>query len=171
MTPPASDITGLLRVLQDLRIGFEIVTERVATTARLNPRDLSVLDILHAEGPATPKAIADKTGITPTTLAAILTRLERDGRVNRSRNPDDARSSLLAITEHTVDELARLYADLDDKLTRNFTELSTHDRTVIAGFLQELVTTVRGTPGTSGPAQDRLAKPRTDATTTTRRSV
>ena len=99
MTPSTTDSADLLRVLQDLRIGFEIVTERVAKASRLNPRDLSVLDVLHAEGPATPKTIADRTCIQPTTLTAILTRLERDGRVSRYRNPDDARSSMLAVTE------------------------------------------------------------------------
>ncbi|BDB43338.1 MarR family transcriptional regulator [Mycobacterium kiyosense] len=65
MTPSPDDFAGILRALQDLRIGFEIVTERVAKASRLNPRDLSVLDVLHAHGPATPTAIADKTGITP----------------------------------------------------------------------------------------------------------
>lgn len=146
MTPPSSDFTGLLRALQDLRIGFEIVTERVAKASGLNPRDLSVLDILHAGGPATPKAIADKTGITPTTLAAILTRLERDGKVSRSRNPEDARSSLLTITEETVAELTRLYADLNNNLRSTFAALTASERTVITDFLRNLVAFSHGTP-------------------------
>jgi DNA-binding MarR family transcriptional regulator len=154
MTPPTSDSAGLLRVLQDLRIGFEIVTERVAKASRLNPRDLSVLDVLHAEGPATPKTIADRTGIQPTTLTAVLTRLERDGRVNRYRNPQDARSSMVAVTEQTVHELARLYADVNDNLTRSFTALAAPDRAVIVSFLQGLVTTIHEAH-TSGPIPPR----------------
>ena len=139
MTLSPGDFAELLRALQDLRIGFEIVTERVAKASRLNPRDLSVLDVLHAHGPATPTAIADKTGIAPTTLAAILTRLERDGRVNRYRNPQDARSSLLAIAEDTVSELGRLYGDLNNELICTFTALTASERTTITAFVQDVV--------------------------------
>lgn len=146
MTPPPKDVTALLRALQDLRIGFEIVTERVAKATQLNPRDLSVLDVLNAHGPATPTAIADKTGITPTTLAAILTRLERDGRVSRYRNPQDARSSLLAITDDTVRELTELYADLNNHLIRAGATLTASERATITGFMQDLVTMVHRTP-------------------------
>ena len=146
MTPSTTDSAGLLRALQDLRIGFEIVTERIAKASRLNPRDLGVLDVLNADGPATPKAIADRTGIQPTTLTAILTRLERDGRVNRYRNPDDARSSMVAVTEQTVQELALLYADVNDNLTPRFATLAATDRAVILDFLQDLVTTIHGEP-------------------------
>lgn len=144
MTPPPTESADLLRVLQDLRIGFEIVTERIAKAARLNPRDLSVLDVLHAEGPATPKTIADRTGIQPTTLTAILTRLERDHRVERSRNPHDARSSMVAVTNQTVQEIAHLYAEINDNLAPRFAAMSVADRAVILGFLQDVATTIHG---------------------------
>jgi DNA-binding MarR family transcriptional regulator len=150
MTTP-NDPAGLLRALQDLRIGFEIVTERIAKAARLNARDLSVLDVLHAEGPATPKKLADRTGIHPTTLTTVLTRLERDGRVTRYRNPDDARSFLIAVTDQTVIEFARLYADINDDLTRRFAALSDTDRTVIVGFLADVAATVHDHPTGAEP--------------------
>jgi DNA-binding MarR family transcriptional regulator len=146
MTDPAPDCAEVQRVVQDLRIGFEIVTERVAKAARLNPRDLGVLDVLHAEGPATPTRIAERTGIQPTTLAAVLTRLQREGRVNRYRNPDDARSSVVAITDETVSELALLYADINDLLTQHFSAMTGPDRTVVVTFLRDLMTMINSAP-------------------------
>lgn len=143
MTPSPRGVAELLRALQDLRIEFEIVTERVAKASQLNPRDLGVLDVLHADGPATPTSIADRTGIAPTTLAAILTRLERDGKIHRYRNPQDARSSLLAITDDTVRELNRLYTDLNDELTRTFAAMTASERTTVTGFVHHLLTTIR----------------------------
>jgi DNA-binding MarR family transcriptional regulator len=146
MTELRHDSAAALRAVQDLRISFEIVTERIAKAARLNPRDLGVLDVLHAEGPATPKAIAARTGIHPTTLTAILTRLERDGRVHRYRNPDDARSSKMTITDKTVREIASLYSDIDDNLKQRFSAMSNHDRVVIVNFLQDLMAIIDTAP-------------------------
>ena len=138
----ASDPARLLRALQDLRIGFEIVTERIAKATRLNPRDLGVLDVLHAEGPATPRRLATRTGIHPATLTAILARLQREGRVTRHSNPIDARSALIAISDDTVIELTRLYADINASLLDSFAALPTSDRTRIIGFLTDLTTTI-----------------------------
>jgi DNA-binding MarR family transcriptional regulator len=157
MTHAPDDSAEMLRALQDLRIGLEIVTERVAKASRLNPRDLGVLDVLHTAGPATPSTIASRTGIAPTTVAAILTRLERDGRIDRRPNPEDARSSLLAIADDTGRELTRLYEGLNNEFARTITALTTAERTTITGFLQDLSTTIHRFPH-FGPVRQGSAR-------------
>ena len=98
MTPSTTDSADLLRVLQDLRIGFEIVTERVSeglATQSARPRRARRAACRGAGDSEDDRG--QELASQPTTLTAILTRLERDGRVSRYRNPDDARSSMLAV--------------------------------------------------------------------------
>lgn len=130
--PPPAEI---LRGMQDLRIAFEAVTERVAKAAGLNPRDLGVLDILHADGPATPKELTARTGIHPATLTAALARLERGGHTSRRTDPDDRRSARIAITDTTVRLLEQQYESVDNELGSWFGEMSASDRILIAAFL------------------------------------
>jgi len=132
-----------MRALQDLRIEFEIATDRIAKAAGLNPRDLAVLDVLHADGPATPRVIATRTGIHPATLTAILARLESAGHVSRTPHPDDARSAQIAITPATRNDLAARFTDIDQRLLERIARLD-HDEMVSAAiFLSDITLALR----------------------------
>jgi DNA-binding MarR family transcriptional regulator len=60
--------------------------------------DAVVLNQIDAVGPVTPKALAARLGISPSTLTYRLRGLERDGLVARSPHPDDGRSALLELS-------------------------------------------------------------------------
>ncbi|PWJ54161.1 DNA-binding transcriptional regulator, MarR family [Quadrisphaera granulorum] len=137
---PAPDATAVQRALQDLRIDMDTVTERVARSLGVNPRDLSVLDVLHAHGPATPTELADRTGITTTTLASTLQRLQRGGHVHRSSHPSDGRSSLITITSSTVQTLTDMYRPLNVRLAEVLDALDDEHRHVIHAFLRSVST-------------------------------
>ncbi len=141
MTPDPTP-AWLLRGLQDLRIAFEAVTEQVARSTGLNPRDLGVLDILHAEGPATPTRLSTRTGIHPATLTAALARLERGGHIVRQPDPDDRRSARIAITETTVAMVGQRYRGIDAELHRWFEDMSAADRALIGDFLYAAAATL-----------------------------
>lgn len=141
MTDP-EDPVALLRSLQNLRIAFEAVTERVAKAAGLNPRDLGVLDVLHAEGPQTPTALAERTGIHPATLTAALARLQRSGHVTRHRDPDDGRSWQIVIADDAGWTLAEQYETVNDELLAWLSGIVATNRAIVAQFLDEAITRI-----------------------------
>lgn len=147
MTMEDPSRADLQRALQDLRIDMENVTERIARSAGLNPRDLGVLDTLHARGPATPTELAERTGITATTLASALLRLQRGGHVQRTAHPTDGRSSVLTISADTARRLRELYAPFDSNLRGTVDRLPPGHGRVVLDFLHEVRASINEAPG------------------------
>lgn len=138
MTTQPTPSAALYRAMLDLRIEFDILTEKVAKAAGVNPRDLGVLDVLHSEGPSTPKELADRTGIHPATLTAILIRLERACRITRHANPADSRSTHIVITSETVAELDGYYAAVNHALQARLDTMTETTQLTIAEFLHDV---------------------------------
>jgi DNA-binding MarR family transcriptional regulator len=138
MTTQPTPAAALFRAILDLRIEFDILTEKVAKAAGLNPRDLGILDVLHSQGPSTPKELAERTGIHPATLTAILIRLERAGSAARSTNPADSRSTRVAITPATVQELDSYFAAIDQAIQVRMDTLTETTQLTIAEFLEDI---------------------------------
>jgi MarR family transcriptional regulator, transcriptional regulator for hemolysin len=73
--------------------------ERQLAPLGIAPAYMPVLFAL-ADGTAmTQKALADRAAVEQPTMAATLNRMQRDGFASRQANPDDGRSSLVALTE------------------------------------------------------------------------
>ena len=70
----------------------------------LTPAYMPVLLWLEA-GPTPQKAIADSVGVEQPTMTATLNRMERDGWVERLPNPDDGRSTLVALSRKAREHL------------------------------------------------------------------
>ena len=138
MTTQPTPAAVLFRAILDLRIEFDILTEKVATAAGLNPRDLGILDVLHSQGASTPKELAERTGIHPATLTAVLIRLERTRRVTRNTNPADSRSTRIVITPATVQELDRYFAPVNHALQVRMDRLTGITQLTIAEFLEDI---------------------------------
>lgn len=71
---------------------------------------IAVLSRLYRSGTQTPKALADGVRIQPQSLTRILAALDRDGLIDRRRDPDDGRQVLVEITAHGLETL-RAYGD------------------------------------------------------------
>lgn len=103
---------SLRNALRELRIELQIVNDRVAVAAGLNPHDLDVLDVIDREGPCTPSHLAHRTGHQRATLTGILARLAGQGWIARTAHPADKRSALVDSSER-VHELRALYTHVD----------------------------------------------------------
>jgi MarR family transcriptional regulator, transcriptional regulator for hemolysin len=58
------------------------------------------------DGAAIPqKELARLAGVEQPSMAQLLTRMERDGLIERRPNPDDGRSSLISLTPRALDQL------------------------------------------------------------------
>ena len=64
----------------------------------LSSGQLPVINALVSGGALSQKALAAAAAIEQPTMAATLTRMERDGMVARAADPNDARSSLFSLT-------------------------------------------------------------------------
>ncbi|MGV9481466.1 MarR family winged helix-turn-helix transcriptional regulator [Gordonia aichiensis] len=102
---------------------FDLLTH----TLERRPRELSIggtatLFTLWRGGPRRATTLAAIEGVTPPTMTALITSLERDGLVERRVDPDDGRASLVALTEsgkayieaRREAHIAQLVAGIDD---------------------------------------------------------
>lgn len=64
----------------------------------LSPAHMPVLLALENTAALPQKALAERAGVEQPTMTATLNRMERDGLVLRTPNPEDGRSMLVALT-------------------------------------------------------------------------
>ena len=75
----------------------------------LGPGDFAVTSVLALTGPIRPSALAEHTGLRPTTLSNYLRRFEEAGLVVRRPDPADGRASLVSLSEVGTDRTTACY--------------------------------------------------------------
>ncbi|MGB0114090.1 MAG: MarR family transcriptional regulator [Ilumatobacteraceae bacterium] len=120
------------RELLDASAAFAQAFQRWTSSGGCGDMALSrmrVLEVLHCQGPAKLKSLADQVGMTARNLTAIADGLEADGLARRVDHPTDRRVTLL---ELTADGLAAAEGSLAPRLAQLgqiFGELSEAQRT------------------------------------------
>ncbi|MDP9118483.1 MAG: MarR family winged helix-turn-helix transcriptional regulator [Actinomycetota bacterium] len=114
--------------------------QRLASTG-LSPAQAGVLRVVAADPGRTQRAVSDQLGLLPSRLVVLVDELERDGLLERRRDPDDRRNYGLSLTPtgqkalrgigmvaqaHGEDFLAPLSATERETLSRLLTRLATH---------------------------------------------
>lgn len=85
-------------LIRDLTLEISQMQRWIAERAGLNTTDLmSLYFIRHADGRATPKALAEHLGLTSGATTILLNRLDKRGYVVRSAHPSDRRVVLLSL--------------------------------------------------------------------------
>lgn len=69
---------------------------------------LACFDLIARHGPLGPSALARRAGARPATLTGVLDRRERDGRIDRSRDPGDRRAVPVQASRRRSAEILRL---------------------------------------------------------------
>jgi DNA-binding MarR family transcriptional regulator len=77
----------------------ERVVARHLQEAGVSGEQLALLSLIATAEPITPTALAAELGVPLTTLADALRRLDARGELERSPNPADQRSHLLALSD------------------------------------------------------------------------
>lgn len=111
---------------------------------RLNPLGLAagqipVFTALTAEGEASQKALAQAAAIEQPTMAATLSRMERDGLVERRPDPNDGRSALISLTSQTkarADVIVEVLATINDDALRTMPD---SDRAIFLACLRTMI--------------------------------
>jgi DNA-binding MarR family transcriptional regulator len=84
-------------IAEALRVGASLMVRQLARGASLT--SINALAALAEEGPSRLTVLAAATGIAQPAMTQLVGRLERDGLVVRLVDPDDARATLVAITD------------------------------------------------------------------------
>jgi DNA-binding MarR family transcriptional regulator len=133
------------------RLGFLLARDGAITNARmrqalsligLTPRHGMALVHLAENGPMGQQALIEALGVDPSVLVALLNDLERDGLVQRRRDPADRRRHIVQITSSGSAAVAKVDAAITAVECDLFADLTEDEMTQ----LQRMLARVRTTP-------------------------
>jgi DNA-binding MarR family transcriptional regulator len=107
-----------------VRTARRLRQEAATESSGLTPTSVSALATVERHGPLTPSEIADIERVQRPTITRTLGCLEREGLVERTPDPADGRSSLVAINAAGRERLRRLRGRKNAYLARRMRELS-----------------------------------------------
>lgn len=130
---PDSPRLRTVLALRRLNSVLSMTNRAVGAVLGIKDADLTVLDVLHREGPLTPTELARRTRTHLATMTGVLRRLERGGWVERRPDAADRRS----VRIHTagVNRLTDVYARTDEELVGLISDWSDEHRHLLVGFL------------------------------------
>jgi DNA-binding MarR family transcriptional regulator len=123
-----SDIAG--GIAEALRVGASVMIRHLARGTGLTSRN--VLAALAVEGPSRLTALATATGIAQPAMTQLVGRLEREGLVVRLVDPEDARATLVAITDAGRALRADLHQSARERMAELLDRLSADDQATLA---------------------------------------
>ena len=124
-----------IRVLRRLNSALSTSNRVVSASLGLKDSDLAVLDCLDQDGPRTPTELARRTRTHVATMTGILTRLERDGWIERRRVGTDRRS--VEIHAIGVQRLTEVYARTNRQLSELLTSWTPEQMEALVRFLTQ----------------------------------
>jgi DNA-binding MarR family transcriptional regulator len=147
LDPSAKEITG--RVLRLSSLFQQAYAKQAFGPLGLTDGSYGVLVALRRSGAPfelTPTELARHRMMSSGGMTLVVDRLERDGLVERSPNPQDRRGSLVRLTKagkEAVDRAMERHAAAEQALVEG---LSERDREQLAKLLRKLVLAVDATP-------------------------
>ena len=112
-----------------LRLAIARTARRMRQEAgdELSPSMTAALATIENHGPLTPSALAELERIKRPTATRVLQRLEEDGLIERSADPSDGRSTVVATTRDGAALLKKLRSRKNAYLARRLRELPPED--------------------------------------------
>jgi DNA-binding MarR family transcriptional regulator len=117
-------------IAEALRVGTTLMVRHLARGTSLTSRN--VLSALAAEGPSRLTALATATGIAQPAMTQLVGRMEREGLVVRLIDPEDARATLVAITEAGRALRDELHQSLHEHMAELLYRLPPDDQATLA---------------------------------------
>ncbi len=110
-----------------VRTARRLRQEAAAEASGLTPTSTSALASIDVHGPLTPSELAAIERVKRPTMTRTLGCLEREGLIERTPDPSDGRSSLVAINAAGRERLRRLRGRKNAYLARLMRELSAEE--------------------------------------------
>ena len=115
-----------------LDLGAALLSRRIAQGRGLSLAARGVLGSLEEAGPTRLTALAAASGVSQPAMTQLVGRLERDGLVVRLIDPDDARATLVDLSDAGHALLAELRRLRRDRLAQQLDTLSPHDEVTLS---------------------------------------
>jgi DNA-binding MarR family transcriptional regulator len=119
-----------LGIAEALKVAASLMVRHVARGTSLTSRN--VLSALVEEGPSRLTALAAATGIAQPAMTQLVGRLEREGLVVRLIDPEDARATLVAITDAGWALRDELLQSVHERVVELLDRLPADDRATLA---------------------------------------
>ena len=117
-------------IVDTLTDGASLLVRYLAHGASLTSR--TVLATLAEDGPTRLTALAATTGVSQPAMTQLVGRMEREGIVVRLIDPEDARATLVAVTDEGRALRAELLGAVQERLGELLETLSPHDEATLA---------------------------------------
>jgi DNA-binding MarR family transcriptional regulator len=142
------DVDELTTVIED----FNTLFIRLATVQQLGFSSLSVVHTLSRRGPMRLTALTTTEQLTQPAITSLVSRLERDGLVERRPDPSDGRAVLVVLTEAGAGLVRARHANRVDRLADLIAAMGDEERAAIARSVPALRRVIELATGTSnGP--------------------
>jgi DNA-binding MarR family transcriptional regulator len=110
---------------------------------KLGLSEVAALQLLHLEGPLTPKKLGTLLSIPSGTVTALVDRLEYKRLVTRKVSRDDRRSHSISVTELAVSSSMLNLAKMGRNLNLIAVNYTDAERSVLSKFLNECANSMR----------------------------
>ena len=120
---PLSERAAHLR-MAIVRTARRLRQEAAAETTGLTPTSVAALATIERHGPLTPSEIAKIERVKRPTITRTLVCLEREGLIDRARDPEDRRSALVSVNGAGRERLRRLRGRKNAYLARRMRDLT-----------------------------------------------
>ena len=104
----------------------------------VNVTDCECLALIFFKGLATPSELARYTGLTSGATTAMLDRLEKAHLIERHRNPQDRRGTLIVQTNERTEEVRALFASVGEAMDRLNTSYTENELEFISNYFSKL---------------------------------
>lgn len=145
-----TDIAAKLR-MAIVRTGRRLRQEAATETAGLTPTSTAALATIERHGPLTPSELAEIERVKRPTVTRTLGCLEREGLIERTPDPADGRSSLVAVNAAGRERLRRLRGRKNAYLARRMRGLSEDELATLERAAEILDRMREGEPREGGP--------------------
>jgi DNA-binding MarR family transcriptional regulator len=105
----------------------------------VNLTDMECLALIFFKGLTTPSELARYTGLTSGATTAMLDRLEKAHLIERRRNPQDRRGTLIVLTNERTQEVSAMFAPGREAINRLTSSYSESELETIADYFRRLV--------------------------------
>lgn len=124
---------GLILALRRLNRAAAVSNRAMGASLGIKESDFAVLDLLSQEGPQTPTELSRSLGIHVATMTGILSRLERDGWIERRPAGDDRRSIQIHATG--TERLTARFRSINEQIARLVSGLTPDEAISFADLL------------------------------------
>lgn len=126
----------LLLQLRVLGTEMALFNRRMAASFGIREVDLAVLDVLSATGPLSPSQLSARARIHAATMTGILTRLEKDGWIERQPIPGDRRA--IQIVPVNPERFDALFAEVNLQILEIFSTLNEQESDILCDLFARI---------------------------------